>query len=479
MKRLFFSLAMISSFLFAFGQGEMDALKYSQTDIRGTARYTSMAGAMGALGGDVSAISDNPAALGIFRTWTLNLTPGIVWTSTNNSGNKDFTLGGTFDNFGFVASFLTKREQGAVAHNIGINYNRLRNFQSNISTNKYDSYSSLTDYMASNGVPNPLRELGYEGYMINELDEGGYESAFPGERVDIRYNSKERGSIDEWNFSYSANISNFLYLGATVGVQSIDYSLNTTHSEDFESGGYFDLYNDLWTYGSGVNLKLGAIARPLDFLRVGVSFTTPTIYDLKNKYNDEIHYYDTKNPAGVYSPRGSLDYSLNTPYKLMGSLGFIIGEAAVIGINYEMKDYATARYAGNYFSNHNRYIKEDFKISHTVKVGGEYRLNEKLGLRAGYAITTSPVKDIVEKSKREIMLAGSMPSYVIPQRSSYYSLGFGYQSNFFYFDAAYLLNVRNDNLYLYPPPNSDFYAEEKMKTQTFASNIILTFGIRF
>ena len=34
-----------------FSQGVVDALKYSQQDIRGTARYMGMAGAFGALGG--------------------------------------------------------------------------------------------------------------------------------------------------------------------------------------------------------------------------------------------------------------------------------------------------------------------------------------------------------------------------------------------------------------------------------------------
>ena len=43
------------------------ALKMSLDEpVLGTARYSGMAGAMGALGGDGSAIKDNPAALGIF-----------------------------------------------------------------------------------------------------------------------------------------------------------------------------------------------------------------------------------------------------------------------------------------------------------------------------------------------------------------------------------------------------------------------------
>ena len=46
----------------------MDAYKMSQTDLNGTARYLGMSGAFGALGGDISSMSTNPAGLGIYRS---------------------------------------------------------------------------------------------------------------------------------------------------------------------------------------------------------------------------------------------------------------------------------------------------------------------------------------------------------------------------------------------------------------------------
>ena len=49
-----------------FAQGEMDAYKFSLYDLSGTARYLGMGGAFGAYGGDISAIGENPAALGIY-----------------------------------------------------------------------------------------------------------------------------------------------------------------------------------------------------------------------------------------------------------------------------------------------------------------------------------------------------------------------------------------------------------------------------
>ena len=61
------ALAALCSSSMLFSQGVVDALKYSQQDIRGTARYMGMAGAFGALGGDITTLSQNPAGIGVYR----------------------------------------------------------------------------------------------------------------------------------------------------------------------------------------------------------------------------------------------------------------------------------------------------------------------------------------------------------------------------------------------------------------------------
>ena len=45
---------------------------YSGNQLDGSAKFNSMAGSMGALGGDVSAIAVNPAGLGVFITSNVN-----------------------------------------------------------------------------------------------------------------------------------------------------------------------------------------------------------------------------------------------------------------------------------------------------------------------------------------------------------------------------------------------------------------------
>ena len=60
-----------------FAQSEIDALRFSQEDIQGTARAMSMGGAFGALGGDQTGVSINPAGIAVYRSsvvmGTLNL----------------------------------------------------------------------------------------------------------------------------------------------------------------------------------------------------------------------------------------------------------------------------------------------------------------------------------------------------------------------------------------------------------------------
>ena len=62
-----------------------DALRYSQENLNGTARFRAMSGAFGALGGDLSSINVNPAGAAIFANNQLGFT--LNNTSINNNSN--------------------------------------------------------------------------------------------------------------------------------------------------------------------------------------------------------------------------------------------------------------------------------------------------------------------------------------------------------------------------------------------------------
>ena len=102
MKKYIFAAISLSLSLLAGAQTEYDALRLSQSELTGTARYMSLGGAMGALGGDASAMKDNPAALGVYRsteiTGTMNLglnnNQPITWQgrTTNQESRSDITF---------------------------------------------------------------------------------------------------------------------------------------------------------------------------------------------------------------------------------------------------------------------------------------------------------------------------------------------------------------------------------------------------
>ena len=135
-----FMLAMGGVFLTAlcFSQTEIDALRYSQLQYGGTARFTSMAGAFGALGGDFSALSTNPAGIGIYRRSEFTFTPSFYnqKTTSNFMGNSldDYKYNVNFNNAGIVLSYYEPESKNVwKGVMFGFGYNRLNNFNNRIS----------------------------------------------------------------------------------------------------------------------------------------------------------------------------------------------------------------------------------------------------------------------------------------------------------------------------------------------------------
>ena len=85
MKNLILTLVGLVSMGSSFGQDLTDALRYSSGETEGTARFKSMSGAFGALGGDMSAVSINPAGSAIF-----NFSHGAMTVATQSISNNTF-----------------------------------------------------------------------------------------------------------------------------------------------------------------------------------------------------------------------------------------------------------------------------------------------------------------------------------------------------------------------------------------------------
>ena len=84
------------------GQYIEDALRYARPQLKGTARFVALGGAFNALGGDMSAISENPAAAAVF----LHSELGVSLNYTKNKIDA-----GYFNNFRNINSGATNIDQ--------------------------------------------------------------------------------------------------------------------------------------------------------------------------------------------------------------------------------------------------------------------------------------------------------------------------------------------------------------------------------
>jgi hypothetical protein len=256
-------------------------------------------------------------------------------------------------------------------------------------------------------------------------------------------------------FAASANLDDKLFLGATVGLPYIRYFRETVYSEiDIaDTIAFFDEWNyreTLETHGWGINLKLGAILWPVDWLRIGAAFHTPTYYyGLK-----DVWYTSTDAQLGPDynrkdSPTGEYEYELSTPLKAIGSVAFIIGKYGSLSADYEFVDYSNMKLrATDYnFTSENDAIKNLYGSASNLRFGTEWRYSS-FSFRAGYAIYGSPYAQGNDFEHTNL------------------SFGIGYSERDFSLDLAYVNGQSSNNYYLYSTENW----ETNPTRQEFTSN---------
>jgi hypothetical protein len=465
--------------LSAASQNDIDAIRYSQLTFGGTARFASMAGSMGAIGGDISTLSFNPAGIAVFRKTEISLSPSIFSQTTsstyNNMQSSDRKLNFNFGNIGLVGSWdRSDRGNGWENLNFGFGYNRTNNFNNRISIQGNNTTSSLLDtYVANANGHNPgdfdqfSTGLAWYDYLINPADTNGsntYNHVIPHYGELQKKSVETKGSMGETVISFGGNYRNKVLLGATVGFVNARYVEESVYEEvdqadtikNFKS---FNYTQNLTSRGSGVNFKLGAIIKPTDWLRVGASIHTPTnlsftdVYSSSMKSNLESVSYDTS------SPKGSFNYNITTPYRAMGSVGFIIQKIGLLNIDYEYVDYTYAQLhsSPNVFADVNKTIRSKYTSTSNLRVGGEVRF-DPFSFRAGYALYGSPfAKDENKNASR-----------------SSYTAGIGFRENNYFIDIAYVLTQYTEYSYLYDPS-----LVSSVKNNYQNSSFMITAGVRF
>jgi len=411
--------ALLLSSLGMHAQDVREAYNFSNLTVQGTASSMGYGNALGSLGGDFSAVSVNPAGLGIYGVSEIAITPSVHIGSANStySGTSTTDNSGNF-NINAFSMVFTQKARGhhsrhknwkAVSFAIGMNrtadFNRSYEYQGNNATSSaslaFESDANLNT-AGVNQYSSTLGALGYNSYLLNQNASGQYVTTVPfSEGITQMKSLDESGGINEFVMALGANYKNKLMLGITVGMPTINYQSNSTYTESssdvnattnpsgFTSFNYNQSEN---VTGLGVNAKIGAIYKFTNFFRIGLALHTPTFYSISDVTKTSMYVNNDSTGAssgynGVFA-RNTFDYTLTTPWKGVLSATFTLNKLGFITADYEYVDYSTMRYGfggGIDQATGNSYQSEQDAINQNIQKSFQGVSNFRIG--AGFNVT--------------------------------------------------------------------------------------------
>jgi len=463
-----------------------NALLFSRTKPGGSARIQAMGGAQIALGGDFSSALSNPAGLGMYNRseFTFSAALNSYKTESKHLGTNSNDSKNVFNIPGLsYVHHMPAEKNGFLGGSFGGSMTRINDFNTTFQYEGLDD-NSIVDYFLEiatgsslNQLPSPYEDtpilpldvpvdLAYRTFLINPINETDpYPDPFtPQDYFDytnyfsdldtlgneIRTQNRNgkvnvSGAQYQWSFAYGGNYKDKLFFGASLGITTLRYKYSTTYEEsDYsfsESPGYdplnrLQLDEGIDIDGTGVNFTVGLIYRPVDFAQIGISFATPTYYELSDSYSTQLQA-DWNASAGYgyleeFSEPIIAEYSLVTPLKFSTGAVFFLGKYGFITGDLEFINYNKAEYDSNTpgvsFSPENDDI--DFYYSNVInyRFGAEFRYNI-FRLRGGYNIQNNPYKEEFNVDRKIIT----------------YSAGAGVRFSKFFIDVAWLNSKSNDS----------------------------------
>lgn len=500
MKKIFLSACLLSLFMaHAHAQETYENTKLIDNDLNGTARYVGMGGAMEALGADISVINSNPAGIGLFRRSSGSVSFGLVsqdGASSFKYGNK---TNASFDQAGFVYSM---RDGRRTFINFGFNYHKSKNFDCilNAASGLNGASQHKLSYMKALANENNLDKTssGWRGKFAytSQLDNLYYNTLmmtssdgfFYNDASSYAFGRAETGYIGEYDFNSSVNVNDRVYLGVTVGIHDVHYTGHSLYNEALvnlnnQTAGDITVNDERRITGTGYNASFGIIFRPVDAspFRIGLSVTTPTLYDLKTS-NYTYLINNTKAGSGGklqgdypnYTTGESYEFKLFTPWKFGVSLGHTVGNYLALGASYEYADYSRldtrvndgydVDYWGDVYEHSssdepmNRHTRETLKAVSTFKIGAEAKVMPNLAVRAGYNYVSPMFKKEGYKDGNIDSYGSNYSSatdYTNWEATNRYTVGVGYTLGKMSFDLAYQYAQTNGKFH----PFADSYLD--------------------
>ena len=470
----------------AHAQVAYDAWRFSQNNYEGTARSVAMGNAFTALGGDLGAVSINPASSAVAGYSQLTLTPSITISSTTTGGvlppggsvltyfdkeyKSNYTRAG-IPNIGFTFDFNTGRKSGLKSFTVGFIMNRTNSWCEDVyaaGTNRTTSFaaaladkatstiaeynqdkdpSQTVDFSADDYLMDDAYEympwdetIGYRSGMISAYGNEGkkfigateilYDNGNINQEGELyqTYGRSVYGNKYEYLFNIGTNISDFIYIGFNLGINSLTYDETSYFKEaavdegDFKnefSDGAYTYFRNL-TYkssysasGTGIFGKLGIIITPGYGLRFGASIQTPTSTTIREEWRESgsTTFSDSKYDGNETSPLGQDEYSFNSPFRASFGVAYTLGRFAVISADYEVADYSGMKYMIDHnnmserrilhFETVNDDIRQAYGAAHQFRIGAEVKPLSTLAVRAGYNLLTSAQKKAYDGDSEE------------------------------------------------------------------------------
>jgi long-subunit fatty acid transport protein len=478
-----------------------DAYRFSKATPAGSARIVGVGGTQWSLGGDISNLAGNPAGLGFFRTSTASLSLGYdQWAvdAAHMGQNKSFnTSDFSLPNVGFVgANPKGLQESGAFKGGAwGFSVQRIANFSTEFGFySDILSESSIIDFylddafgISENQIENRgLTGLAYQTYQINPItvDADGkpianpraYDSfvlGFPFQDENVR----QEGSASQLNLGYGANFYHKLFIGGSLGIRSLEFSSVKVFNEEFGNQPLINssLRESLFINGTGVNLNLGVIYKPVDYVNLGFVLQTPTWFALNEEYEasmtasyDNYYFKEEDITLGTETAVSDIiisNYGLQTPLKVGAGATFFFGKYGFVSADLDWVDYSTGRINSRDFNvgPDNQVIQDLYTSTFNYRFGAEGKL-EKWRVRAGYSYQGDPF----------------LNSSGIDQSTQQLSGGIGMQFKSFHIDLA-IVNQNFNALYrsYQVLDNNGFNYGPLTEVKNTINSGVLTLGFNF
>lgn len=510
MRNLFVLIAGTLGSLTLSAQTPSDALRLSWQVPGGTARQQAIGGAMGSLGGDLSATYVNPAGLGFYRTSELVVSPAFRF-GTNKADylgtqEKSSQRRGLLGASGFVFGGGQRRDGGSAAFSIAIN--RMADFNSNLQYRGENNQSSFSQQYLEEINNQGLRDanavagnfpfgtsLAFNTYWIDTVAGGSsnnfeFQSRAPIGSLLQQQTLESRGGVNELALGLAVNLRDKWLFGGTFGLPLLNYEreaefLEADASDDVTNKFNYGLFREnLNTSGMGINLKAGLIFKPTESWRLGLAFHSPTFYNLTDVYQAEVTT-DTENYQGtmtqtsedVTGMTSEFNYLHITPYRAIASLSYVLREvedvrqqrgfltADVEYVNYRASSFhpdEESRFDDDteqYLDQLNGAIDNAYKGAFNFRAGGELKFTTVM-VRLGAAYYGNPYKNISGEKGHRLNLSG----------------GLGYRNRGKFIDLTYVHALTRDVQFPYRLQSMPYAGAD---IRSALGQVMLTFGLKF